>query len=132
MEAMEVKAGGFRDDAEVISVYTRAQAIEDGMLVDLTEWASADKGFHGGFSCPVVVTAKLWAAIERKTGHQDTRGRAHDVLWMAILAARSMSRLGWTDGCFKVILQVGRVRNQMLRVILDGDGVTIGFREDEW
>ena len=33
---------------EPISIYTRAQAIEDGTLIDLTEWASADKGFIGG------------------------------------------------------------------------------------
>ncbi len=78
-------------DAEVISVYTRAQAIEDGVLVDMTEWASADKGFIGGFKCPVAVTAAVWAdinAIPKSKGWQDVRGRAHDVLAMAALAAR--------------------------------------------
>ncbi len=82
----------FWEGAEVISTYTRAEAIDDGVLVDLTEWASADKGFHGGFSCPVAVTSTVWADIEaipkRLQGIADVRGRAHDLLWMASLAAR--------------------------------------------
>jgi hypothetical protein len=118
---------------EPISVYTRAQAIEDGALADVTEWASAERGFHGGFTCPVAMTAKLWAAVDgRKPRLQDTRGRAHDVLWMASLALRGLARRGESSGCFRVALQVGRTRNQVLRVVADGDGVTVGFREDEW
>jgi hypothetical protein len=119
---------------EPISVYTRAQAIEDGMLVDMTEWASAEKGFHGGFTCPVAMTSKLWAAVspKRLPRFQDARGRAHDVLFMASLAVRSLMRKGESSGAFRVLLHVGRTRNQVLRVVVDGDGVTIGFREDEW
>ena len=56
--------GEFWEGMEVISRYTRAQAIEDGQLVDLTEWASAEKGFHGGYSCSVAVTAAVWGAIK--------------------------------------------------------------------
>jgi len=119
---------------EPISVYTRAQAIEDGVLVDMTEWGSAEKGFHGGFTCPVAFTAKLWTAVSPKKlpRFQDVRGRAHDVLFMASLAVRSLLRKGESEGCFGVLLQVGRTRKQVLRVVVDGDGVTIGFREDEW
>jgi hypothetical protein len=32
-----MEAKGFWEGAEVISVYTRAQAIEDGVLVDMTQ-----------------------------------------------------------------------------------------------
>jgi hypothetical protein len=79
------------------------------------------------------MTAKLWAAVTTKVPRlQDARGRAHDVLWMAALALRGLMRRGESSGCFKVILQVGRTRNQILRVVADGEGVTIGFREDEW
>src|SRR5712691_13345787 len=49
---------------EPISAYTREQAIADGVLVDVTEWASADKGFIGGFTCPVALTAGVWALVE--------------------------------------------------------------------
>jgi len=122
-----------------ISVYTRAQAIEDGELVDLTEWASARTGFHGGFSVPVAVTRALWGAIEaippRLQGSADVRGRAHDVLWMASCAARRSSN--HSNVMFKVILpRVGhRAKYVRLRMnIGPGDQgepvVTIGFPED--
>ena len=39
-------------EPEPIYRYTRAQAIDDGVLVDLTEWASATTGFHGGLKKP--------------------------------------------------------------------------------
>lgn len=79
--------------AEVIHAYTRAQALEDGVLVDLTEWAG-----ETGFTIPVAITRAAWCdfiewdeADDRRkpefTG-QDVRGRAHDVLWMLYLAVR--------------------------------------------
>lgn len=115
-----------------ISVYTREQAISDGVLVDVTEWGSADKGFHGGFTCPVAMTRALWEAVDgKKPRFQDTRGRAHDVLWMASLAVRGMlGRDGGHAVNFRMSLQIGRTRNQVLRVAVDGDGVTIGFPSD--
>ena len=58
-----------------ISIYTRAQAIEDGVLVDLTEWASAEKSFIGGFRIPVAVSAAVWAEIERKPARMGITSR---------------------------------------------------------
>lgn len=100
---------------DVISRYTRAQAIDDGFLVDLTEWASADKGFIGGFKCPVAVTTEVWADIERCPKMQDIRGRAHDVLWMASLAARGNGSA--SAKLFRVIMQVGRTKNQIYKMV---------------
>ena len=66
----------------VISVYTRAQAIEDGILVDVSETAR-----EAGFTIPVAVTRAVWNRIvalpEGYRGFQDERGRLWDVLWMA-------------------------------------------------
>ena len=70
-----------------ISTYTRAQAIEDGALIDVTETARA-----AGFTYPCVVTAAVWedciAWTEQdrttpKRACQDEAGRLWDVLWMA-------------------------------------------------
>jgi len=115
---------------DVISVYTREQAIEDGVLVDVTEWGSSTKGFIGGFNCPVVFTRALWGAVETKTTNQDTRGRAHDVLFMASLALKAALARKLDGTNFQVLLRVGRKVKQILRVVADGDGVTIGFPED--
>ena len=66
----------------VISVYTRAQAIEDGILVDVSETAR-----EAGFKIPVAVTRAVWERLvalpEGYRGFQDESGRLWDVLWMA-------------------------------------------------
>ncbi len=76
---------------ETIFSYTRAQAIEDGVLVNVTAEAS-----ETGFRIPVALTAVAWAdcvawdpADSARQPHQDERGRLHDILWMAHLAARA-------------------------------------------
>jgi hypothetical protein len=124
-----------------ISVYTRAQAIADGELVDVTKWASAGpEGMMGGFKVPVALTRSLWAAIEAipksLDGLADVRGRAHDVLWMASLAARAVGG-DQSRRNFVVIMprRGSRKRNTILTVdIGPGDDhepvVTIGFPED--
>ena len=75
-------------DAPVIFSYTRAQAIEDGVLVDLTPWAK-----ETGFRIPVACTSSVWHGhIVPPNGlegfSQSERGRGHDLLWMLWLAIR--------------------------------------------
>lgn len=74
---------------EPISVYTRTQAIDDGLLVDLTEWAK-----ETGFRFPVAITRAAWESFiawpdDRHSLGQSERGRAHDVLWMLLCAVRA-------------------------------------------
>ena len=72
----------------LIYEYTRKQAIEDGVLIDLTEWAA-----ETGFRCSVAITRTAWIDCiewpdeEDGTG-QSERGRAHDVLFMAFVAVK--------------------------------------------
>lgn len=64
----------------VIFAYTRAQAIEDGVLVDVTEMAR-----EAGLKHPTAVTAAVWAeyvAIPKGVEAQDERGRLWDILMM--------------------------------------------------
>ena len=98
-----------------ISVYTRAQGIDDGVLVDVTEWASADKGFIGGFRIPVALTASVWHDVNHigKGCMQDVHGRAHDLLFMASLAARR----GGNETLFSMLMQVGRTRKQVYKMV---------------
>lgn len=74
---------------EPIHTYTRAQALEDGILVDVSELAR-----EAGFRLPVALTRAVWGDCVAFTGNQRTRqdfetGRLYDVLWLASLAARS-------------------------------------------
>ena len=67
---------------DVIYSYTRAQALEDGVLVDVSEIAR-----EAGFVVPVAITAALHATLdeipEDLQGWQSYNGRLWDVLWMA-------------------------------------------------
>lgn len=56
-EQKQTMAGPW-DGAEVISVHTRAQALEDGVLVDVTDWAR-----EAGFKFPVAVTRRVWDVL---------------------------------------------------------------------
>lgn len=74
----------------VIYGYSRAQAISDGVLVDVSVMAK-----EVGFSVPVALTSAAWSDCvewrERDSSRQtqqDEPGRLWDVLWMAHLAAR--------------------------------------------
>ncbi|MEW6770138.1 MAG: DUF6573 family protein [Bacillota bacterium] len=68
------------EDANIIDVYTRKQAIEDGVLVDVSETAR-----EAGYKYPVAVTHAVWAEVivptedARKLG-QSEEGRLWDVL----------------------------------------------------
>lgn len=76
---------GLWDDAEVIHMYTRAQALEDGVLVDVTEMAR-----EAGIKFPVALTATVYQRnVEVPDGvtAQDVSGRLWDILWMFRRAA---------------------------------------------
>jgi hypothetical protein len=76
---------GFWDDAELISSYSRAQAIEDGLLVDVSSMA-----WEAGIKFPVAMTRTVWGKyVEGPEGVkcQDETGRLWDILWMFRCAA---------------------------------------------
>ncbi len=76
----------------VIFSYTRAQAIADGVLVDVTATAR-EAGFNGPVALPLAVweDSVAWteADDEAQGTHQSENGRRWDVLWMAYCAIRA-------------------------------------------
>jgi hypothetical protein len=90
-------AGNPFADAPVIFSYSRKQAIEDGVLIDLTEWAK-----ETGFRIPLACTSAVWHEYivppkgTRELG-QSERGRAHDVLWLLYTTIRASKPKGDTD-----------------------------------
>jgi hypothetical protein len=64
-----------------ISRYTREQAIEDGVLVEVKESTAKE----AGFKIPVAMTSTVWAKyveVPPEVECQDLGGRLWDVLWM--------------------------------------------------
>ena len=101
---------------EPISVYTRSQAIEDGVLVDVSQ-ADAMKG--SGIALPVSVTRSVWAWVnpEKMPRCQDFNGRLHDVLWMLRLKIRGASE-GIDRLAFRAMFQGGPgLRGRQKRIV---------------
>ncbi len=80
----------------VISTYTRAQAIEDGVLVDAGPLAK-----EVGFKSPLALTSAVWADCVAWTDgdseaqvYQDQSGRLYDLLFMAAYAIRTSMGCG--------------------------------------
>ena len=78
---------------DIISTYTRAQAIKDGVLIDVSSTAK-----EAGFEWPVAITAGAWADCvawsdtdSQAQVYQDQSGRLWDVIFMAFQAI-SLSR----------------------------------------
>jgi len=89
---------------DVISEYSRAQAIEDGVLVDVSETAR-----EAGIRFPVALTRAVWVscvevptdAKGRPVPCQDERGRLWDVVFMTRFAI-SLSPAGRTQIAVKL------------------------------
>jgi hypothetical protein len=116
---------------EPVYAYTRAQAIADGVIIDLTT-AADDKGqllcHQAGFKVPVAITPTAWLktieaggiwkqdedgeVLEFKGG-QSLTGRLWDVLWMLRVAsgkAAKSERIHFQvlvdvngDGCHEIV-----------------------------
>lgn len=75
------------ENADLIHQYSRADAIRDGVLIEVSAAAQ-----EAGFKFPVALTAAVWAlCVEVPPGVecQDQAGRLWDVLTMLRMAARA-------------------------------------------
>lgn len=81
------------EQAEVISAYTRAQAIEDGVLVDLMQDRLAEVA-RQHYKHPIACTAAVWdimqRAVENERHANDYAGVLHDMLWMSRVYKRPL------------------------------------------
>lgn len=99
----------------LIYSYTRAQAIADGALIDVTDEAKAH-----GFKLSTVVTDNLYHHyIEPPAGlageGQSVTGRLHDLLTLAMLAARTSK--GTDRAYFKISFLMAPGRSETVQVI---------------
>ncbi len=103
----------------VVSTYTREQAIEDGVLVDATIGDFAEVS-RQHFRYPIAMTAEVFGLIERAVNHprwlNDFKGVWHDILHMSKLGI--VSRIDPTQHLFRVIITgTGRKRNHTLKIV---------------
>lgn len=126
---------GFWDDAPVISRYSREQAMEDGVLVDVTETAG-----EAGFRHPVALTAAVNADVgdipPSKKGIEDRQGRLWDLLWMGLRAVRAAATCRQDGPAFvSLVMPIGRRRNYRAKIVFgpgdEGEPVFTVMRPDE-
>jgi hypothetical protein len=77
------------DLTQYVSIYTRHQALADGVLVELDQKLAQE----AGIKLPVACTAALWNVVNpseklKKLG-QSVKGRSWDLFFMFYLAVRS-------------------------------------------
>jgi hypothetical protein len=111
------------DGFTVISVYTRAQAIADGVLADASTGDLAEVSAQHFPSVHVAMTATVFALIEQAVASpkhaNDCRGVWHDILHMS----RACPVRVWQGGrLFRVIITgTGRKRLHTLKAISHPD-----------
>jgi len=82
-------------DTNIISTYTRAQALEDGVLVDLNQWIPIhESGYKYPVACTSAVFAIVEKAVENKNPANDYKGVIWDILWMS----RKYQKKQWETG----------------------------------
>ena len=84
----KIDTGG--EDWEVISTYSRAQAIEDGILADVNALAP-DLIANAGIKLHVAMTSTVWdefVVVPEDVVGQDWKGRLWDILWLMRTAAK--------------------------------------------
>jgi hypothetical protein len=119
------------EEAKIVHVYTRAQAIEDGFLVDVSELLPESK-------LPVAVTAAAWALISNippSKWWQDVKGRLWDAYYMGMMAARRAPEASEVV-VYQLIMHNGRKAYATLKLHIgpgdDGEAVlTIMLPEED-
>lgn len=117
---------------EPISVYTREQAIEDGILVAVPE----DIAREAGYKHPVALTVGLQAVLEAPSASEDYTGRLWDVLnvgMMHFLQAIHQDRTRFEQGDTRVDYRLtfnGRTHDVYLTVN-PFEGFTILLRDED-
>ena len=119
---------------EYIFSYSRADALRDGELVEVTEFMKEKNPY---FKVHTVFTRCLAEVIKgfAGTSGEDLKGRAHDVLFMGFLAAKSAG--DESSKRFQVLMTDLSEHRKTLTLLLHiggGDAgepvITIGFPED--
>lgn len=132
-----MKAAGFTEaeleqdqpEGPVVFSYTRRQAIEDGVLVDLMQAPTPDESDRddlaslvreAGFRFPVAITIGAFGETichlgEELPSGQSVKGRLWDVLWMAKLAIAKANAKGDTDRAyFNISVDRGNGRSDIV------------------
>lgn len=122
-------------DLNLIDSYSRAQAIADGMLVDLSTVDPDLCGRH--YKWTVACTALVWEIINEaaRLPHHDIAGVLHDIMWMSrknitrvvseserLFSVAVDGKLGRKLHEFKIIVHGGDDLKPVITIMLPSEG----------
>jgi hypothetical protein len=115
----------FFDEAEIISTYSRRQAIEDGVLVDLRQGELNDLINKAGFRWPMACTSTVFfecidvTPAARRAGN-DIKGRLWDILQTMKNAMRRTGNQPTTELFFDVLVIRDRMQQTLTKLKVVG------------
>ena len=117
-------------DFEVIHTYTQQQAVEDGILVNLTELFTNEVK-ESGILIPLYCTRSVYENYinltdAAKRASNDEKGRAWDLIFMSRPALKAAAKTG-NSYLFKFCCVVKRIKPTLCtcKVMYDGSSFTI-------
>lgn len=127
----------FWNKEDVVYTYTRGEAIEDGVLVDISGTKEVQEA---GFRVPVAMTSALWDFIQVPKGMegcQDLAGRLWDVCFLAGRRFKTVLKAKGEDAARLVEIEVifhqkpgHRVTKTIWLCFNEYEGFTLMFPED--
>ena len=118
------------ENMEVISTYTRQEAIEDGILADISHTSEAKEA---GFKIPICATQALWQKIKDEVPEgQDWHGRLWDVCFMASFRVRTALKTNEDSSLLEFKVRFAEdCKDSILWITFNKyEGFTILFPED--
>ncbi len=111
----EVLKDGPWADFQIVHTYTRAQAISDGVLIDLSSsFPNETRIYRWNVAC----TDSVWTLIEcaAESSNEDVAVIVWDVCYMSHLAINAMKDAGRAELYFKVCLPLGTPEKKLKMV----------------
>lgn len=104
---------------DVIHVYSREQAIADGVLVDLSK--IAPKVCGEVYNLPIAVTAAVWSIIDKAVKNERACNDLDGVVWDILYMSRVYAKRDAQSFLFPVIITgAGRKRNHTFKMVISG------------
>jgi len=91
------------NDFDVIHSYTRSQALEDGVLVDLNQFIPVNES---GYKYPIACTSAVYSIIEKAVNNKNHCNDFKGVVWDLLHMSRFNPVRKYETGCiFRVIIK---------------------------
>ena len=111
------------EDFEIVHMYTRANALEDGVLINLNAIDEIADLVQSHYKFPVDLTESVWAivcaAVDDDEGCNDLAGVIHDLLFMSKACYEEINQ---SERIFKVLIHLnGELKEYRFKAVFGPD-----------